>query len=216
MKLYLRDRNEPLIEAWRKWFEDEPGDISIECGNIFDQPADAIVSPANSFGWMNGGIDQAYTDRFGTKTQERLHSVLLRDHWGELPVGQAVIVETEDPEFPLLVSAPTMRIPETVQGTLNAYLAFRAAKLAVIQWNERNLSTQIRSILCPGLATATGRIPYDLVARQMLCAWRAPMWPGACEGDFATPWALGCFMKGEMSYQEACHYIRSKRQNPQP
>ncbi len=46
-----------------------------------------------------------------------------------LKVGQAAIIETEDPQnvIPYLICAPTMRVPEIVSGTSNAYLAFRAS-----------------------------------------------------------------------------------------
>jgi hypothetical protein len=46
----------PLAEAWRKFcghFEC----VSIHHGSILDLDIDAVVSPANSFGFMDGGID---------------------------------------------------------------------------------------------------------------------------------------------------------------
>ena len=41
--------------------------LQISYGDIFKgaPAADAIVSPANSFGFMDGGIDYAYSDHFG-------------------------------------------------------------------------------------------------------------------------------------------------------
>jgi len=206
MKTILRDRNEELVEAWKGWFKDEPvlpdSEIVIEQGDIFDGPGDCIVSPANSFGIMNGGIDQAYTDRFGIIVQERIQKILRDKYWGELPVGCAVIVPTDDPEFPWCASAPTMRVPESVSNTLNAYHAFRAVRLAVERHNKDPRAAEhpnwtIKSILCPGLGTATGKLDYDLCARQMLCAYRAPDWPGDCSENFTTPWAMGRFMRGE-------------------
>jgi O-acetyl-ADP-ribose deacetylase (regulator of RNase III) len=196
MKTILRDKNQGLVDAWMGWFKDEPGEVVIECGDIFDGPADAVVSPANSFGIMNGGIDQAYTERFGTKVQARVQKEIRERYWGELPVGAAVIVRTDDPEFPWCISAPTMRVPEQISRTLNAYLAFRAVRLAVQRHNAEN-ELPIRSILCPGLGTTTGKLDYDLCARQMLCAYRAPAWPRDPAEDFTTPWALGRFMRGE-------------------
>lgn len=49
MRLHLRDRNEALVEAWRREFGGL-ANVEVSCGDIFDVPADAIVSPANSFG----------------------------------------------------------------------------------------------------------------------------------------------------------------------
>ncbi len=49
-----------------------------------------------------------------------------------LKIGQAIIMETNDPDQQIkyLISAPTMRVPENVENTPNAYLAFRATLLA--------------------------------------------------------------------------------------
>ncbi len=60
MKIILVDTNQAVVEAWRAVGLEE-----AHCGSIFDYPAVAIVSPANSFGFMDGGIDLAYSERFG-------------------------------------------------------------------------------------------------------------------------------------------------------
>lgn len=201
MKIILRDHNQGLVDAWNGWFKDEAGEFQIEVGDIFDGPADCIVSPANSFGIMNGGIDQAYTDRFGIIVQERIQKILKEQYWGELPVGCAVIVPTDNAEYPWCACAPTMRVPESVGNTLNAYHAFRAVLMAIERHNKDPRAAdhpnwEIKSVLSPGLGTATGKLDYELCARQMLCASRAPEWPGDCSANFTTPYALGEFMKG--------------------
>jgi len=127
MKIYLRDINPGMTEAWKLWFG-EIEDVEISTGDIFGGPkADAIISPANSFGFMDGGIDLAYSGKFGWGLQKRLQEKLKKEYYGELPIGQAVIVPTENQDIPYCISAPTMRIPMFVQGTMNAYYAFRAA-----------------------------------------------------------------------------------------
>jgi O-acetyl-ADP-ribose deacetylase (regulator of RNase III) len=180
--IHLRDLGAELIEAWRREFADVPS-VEISQGDIFsmklgpvgandpiDVTADAIISPANSFGFMNGGIDAVYTYQLGPQVQERLRERLARDFAGELPVGQAVIVPTGREQIPWCISAPTMRVPGIVADTPNAYLAFRAALMAVLAHN-RIEAQPIRSILCPGLATAVGRMPVARCARQMRVAW---------------------------------------------
>ena len=169
-KILLRDRNAGMVEAWREFFSTEP-DVEISHGDIFDLRADALVSPANSFGYMDGGIDGVYSRHFGWELSERLREVLRRDWDGELPVGCAVIVETRDPRIPYLVSAPTMRVPMNVSNTVNAYLAFRAALIAVRNHNRANPGS-IGSLLCPGLATFYGCMPPRRSAVQMLLAYR--------------------------------------------
>jgi O-acetyl-ADP-ribose deacetylase (regulator of RNase III) len=182
IEIHLRDLSEALVEAWNREFAGVAS-VTTSCGDIFsDRPgpvadddpidvtADAIVSPANSFGFMDGGIDAVYTHVFGAGLQARLQAVLERDHGGELPVGSAVIVPTMRAEIPWCISAPTMRVPAVVDTTANAYLAFRAALRAVLAHNTSGLP-RIARVLCPGLATAVGRMPVARCARQMRVAW---------------------------------------------
>lgn len=165
----LRDRNAALVEAWRRNFADRP-EVEVGHGDIFEARADALVSPANSFGYMDGGIDAVYLERFGSGLQWTLQQHLRQHHHGELAVGEAVIVDTGDIEIPWLISAPTMRVPAPVPNTLNAYLALRAAFRAVLAHNLTG-NEPIRSVLCPGLATAIGAMPAERCARQMRFAY---------------------------------------------
>jgi O-acetyl-ADP-ribose deacetylase (regulator of RNase III) len=167
MRLHLRDRNADLVAAWQREFSGV-ANVEVSCGDIFDIAADAVVSPANSFGFMDGGIDLVYSRRFGWDLQERLQALLRAEHAGELPVGQAVIVGTLATDIPWLISAPTMRVPADVSGTVNAYLALRAALLAVRCHADE---PRIETVLCPGLGTAVGRMPAARAARQMAHAW---------------------------------------------
>jgi O-acetyl-ADP-ribose deacetylase (regulator of RNase III) len=184
--LHLRDLSARLVESWREEFADIPG-VTISQGDIFsekpgpvsasdpiDVRADAVVSPANSFGFMDGGIDLVYTYQLGPQVQERLRALLAEQHGGELPVGQAVIVPTGHADIPWCISAPTMRVPTDVSETVNAYLAMRAALLAVLNHNRAS-QQPIRTVLCPGLGTAVGRMPPERCARQMREAWARTM-----------------------------------------
>lgn len=83
-EIHLRDLGEPLVEAWNREFAGVES-VTTSCGDIFslepgpvepgapiDVKADAIVSSANSFGFMDGGIDAVYTNQFGEGLQDRL------------------------------------------------------------------------------------------------------------------------------------------------
>jgi O-acetyl-ADP-ribose deacetylase (regulator of RNase III) len=142
----------------------------VSCGDIFGVDADAVVSPANSFGFMDGGVDRVYLDRLGWDLQDRLQQLLRERHDGELPVGQAVVLETLCPSPRYLVSAPTMRLPGPVPQTLHAYLAFRAALQAVRALDAARPGA-VGSLVCPGMATARGQMPVDRCARQMRAAY---------------------------------------------
>jgi O-acetyl-ADP-ribose deacetylase (regulator of RNase III) len=169
IKIYLRDRNEFIIDEWEKAFEHCP-DVFISCGDIFDIQADAIISPANSFGFMDGGIDGVYSLYFGLQLQESLKKKIADEFYGELTVGSAALIETGNTSIKYLLSCPTMRVPEDVSKTANAYLAFRAGLIEVIRHNKIN-GNKISSILCPGLGTLTGKISARNCAMQMKIAY---------------------------------------------
>jgi O-acetyl-ADP-ribose deacetylase (regulator of RNase III) len=162
---HLRDRGGSLTAAWQKHFAGI-AEVQPATGDIFGVRVDAIVSPANCFGFMDGGIDRAYSERFGWQLQDRLREIIRRDWDGELPIGLALLLETGDKDIPYLISAPTMRAPVNVAKTLNAYLAFRAVLRVVDRHNQRQ-GRPIQSVACPGLGTGTGEMPADVCARQM-------------------------------------------------
>lgn len=170
MKLHLCDKNPAVVAAWREAFADTP-DVTVSRGDILELEGDAIVSPANSFGWMDGGIDLAYIKRFGSPVEQALRRRIEIMHDGELPVGVATAVDTNDWRIPLLISAPTMRIPTRVPNTVNAYLAMRAALITFLlrPWSPANKYGDL--LLCPGLCTLTGRMPPMQAAEQMRQAW---------------------------------------------
>ena len=172
-EIYLIDLSTDLVEAWAEAF-DGFDDIEVSCADIFSRSADAIVSPANSFGIMDGGIDRVLRDKLGYGTENRLQDAIVEQFHGELPVGSALVVETKTPPWHHLVAAPTMRIPERVAHTLNAYHAFRAILLA---FKAHNLSAsedqQIATLVCPGLATGIGGMEPRVCAGQMRMAYNA-------------------------------------------
>ena len=153
-----------LYNAWQDVFSDCE-DVSCHHGDILQTSATALVSPANSFGYMDGGFDLKISQKLGWEVEGRVRAQILEHHDGELPVGSAVIVETGYAELPLLICAPTMRVPMDVSKTVNAYLAFRGVLRAVAQRGD------ISSIACPGLGTGEGRMPVERCAAQMRYAY---------------------------------------------
>ena len=88
MKLYLIDTNPQVVESWQRVFEDQT-QIEVKQDSVFNHTADAIVSPANSFGFMNGGIDFAISKNLGWHIEKKLQKKIREKHFGELLVGQA-------------------------------------------------------------------------------------------------------------------------------
>ena len=156
------------MDAWARAFADCP-QVRAEQGDYFRTDADAVVSPANSFGFMDGGLDLVISQHLGWGVEDRVRAVLMAEHEGELPVGQAFIVPTDNARHPWLVFAPTMRVPMNVAKTAHAFLAMRAILRAVRLHSAAH--PLIRSVLCPGLGTGNGCMPPKRCAKQMRQAY---------------------------------------------
>ncbi|EAX8243735.1 phage tail protein [Salmonella enterica] len=133
---------------------------------------DCMVSAANSFGLMDGGVDAAITAYFGPQLQERVQQHIIREYLGEQPVGTAFVIETGNSQHPWLVHAPTIRVPLIIDGTDAVYNATRAALLAIFQHNKSaGEGRKIKSVVFPAMGAGCGQVSPDSVARQMKLAW---------------------------------------------
>ena len=166
MKITLIDTNPKLISAWREFFAEAENVIIVE-GDLTTVTCDAIVSPANSFGFMDGGVDYAISERLGWHIEKELQQRIKALPEGELLVGRALILETGDRQIPYLISAPTMRIPTNfnIDTSVNAYLAMKAVLIA------GKAHEHISSIAVPGFCTGVGRMQPIICARQMFLAY---------------------------------------------
>lgn len=173
--IYLIDINKDLVKYWKKFFINYSEVVVLE-GDYFQQPADVMVSPANSFGIMDGGIDLPIRDNLGFRVQRNLQKEIIDNYHGELPVGSAIIIKTDSKDWPFLVSAPTMRVPEDVSFTLNPYLAFRAALLEVIKFNKVN-DKKLTSLVCCGMGTGYGHVHPKRCAALMRAAYQTMLAP---------------------------------------
>lgn len=177
MRLVLAATDAALADAWREECGSLPN-VSLHRGSILDLDVDALISPANSFGFMDGGIDGVYRRHFGGHIQERLQALIRAQHDGELPVGQAEIIATDHPRLRFLISAPTMRVPMNVAGTAHPYLAARAVFRLVKQGvfapgsgGEGHVSSRVSSVAMPGLGTGVGGVAARACARQVRLAY---------------------------------------------
>ena len=131
------------------------------------------VSPANSFGFMDGGVDKIYSRRMFRDVEDRVKNVITklgrksklgRDY---LPVGSAIIVPADNSGQKFMISAPTMLFPQDVTGTNNAYYAF----LAVLHVISTCPLASYADIVIPGLCTGYGNISYEESAKQIYKAY---------------------------------------------
>ena len=176
MKLILCAVDESLAEAWQRFCGDLDF-VEIHSGNILDVPCDAIVSPANSFGFMDGGLDLVYLRHFGFGLQDRVQRMIVERHDGELLVGAADVVETGDARIPYMVIAPTMRVPMMLTESVNPYLVARAVLLLVTRKMFASgldagqpIASKIERVAMSGLGTGVGHVSPNVCARQVRAA----------------------------------------------
>jgi O-acetyl-ADP-ribose deacetylase (regulator of RNase III) len=188
-KLIVSAINTSLHQEFLKAFEGFP-EVEVVFNRFEDTNFDCVVSAANSFGLMDGGVDQCITDYFGLQMMRRVQSRIIQEFAGEQPVGTSIIVrglnfdmigsETRFDRMKFVAHTPTMRVPRDVNGSDHAYKAMKAALLAVKAHNHIvDTSPQgvgpthlvrINSVVTPGLATLAGRVPHDVAAKQMALA----------------------------------------------
>ncbi len=174
--IILIDKSSALVDAWCHMFAGVKRVRSV-VGDYFQLPSDGIVSPANSFGIMDGGLDLEIRNELGWGIQSELQQRILEKYHGEMPVGCAEILETNHPRWPYMIAAPTMRVPMSVARTLHAYLAFRAILIAIEAWNRNPNTARIDTLVCCGLGTGVGSMASKTCAGQMRMAFQSMVGP---------------------------------------
>ncbi|MFF3867678.1 macro domain-containing protein [Micromonospora sp. NPDC001898] len=166
LKVVLKDVNAKVVQAWRAAFADTP-EVEIHKGSITSQHADAWVSPTNSAGRMDGGVDAVIKRHLGAGIQLRVQRAIRDQFGGALPVGSAVCVPSGATNPKFLISTPTMeQSVQDVSETLNVALACAAAFQAIHMQNEKEPGS-IRSVALVGMGAATGRVVPRVCANLM-------------------------------------------------
>lgn len=148
----------PRVRVFQAKFEDLP-------------PHDCFVTAGNSYGLMTAGIDAVVVERFGEPIMQAVQLRILSDYFGEQPVGTAFVLPTGDERIPFLCHAPTMRVPQSIDGTEKVYLATFAALVAVFHHN-RTAERTIETVAMPAMGTGFGQVSFDEAARQMAVVYR--------------------------------------------
>ena len=184
MHIYLIDKNIHTTTAWSRYFK-YVSDVTVFHGG-FDyfmqtHKVDCVVSPANSYGLMDGGYDLAITDWFGPDLSRKVQQYIIDNLKGEQPVGTSIIIDTD--VYPSkLIHTPTMRIPSAIKDPMVAYTCMRTCLMKALENN-------IDSILIPAFGGGCGRIPSETLARLMFEAYDQVMNPPSKLGwEYAERW----------------------------
>lgn len=166
MKYILINPSQEIVNAWQLYFKNEPN-VEIRQGDLTKVECDAIVSPANSFGFMDGGVDYAISDRFGWDIEVRLQQQIQALPEGELLIGKALVIEIMNGNVPYLIAAPSMRVPMSfnIATSVNAYLAMKATLI------EAKKHPNIETVAMTSFCTGVGRMKPKTAAKQMYQAF---------------------------------------------
>ncbi|MEV0564016.1 macro domain-containing protein [Dactylosporangium sp. NPDC050588] len=166
LKVVLSDVNAKVVQAWRSAFQDNP-EVEIVKGSILNQRVDAWVSPTNSQGSMDGGVDAVVKRHLGAGIQLRVQRAIRDGFAGTLPIGSAVCVPSGAATPRFLISTPTMtQSVQNVRETLNVALACAAAFQAIHMQNAAEPGS-ITSVALVGMGAATGKVPPQVCANLM-------------------------------------------------
>jgi len=169
----LHKNIEPIFNSVFDQSNNKYKNISVEYSNIAQcNSFDCIVSPANSFGQMDGGIDGVLSymlctidniDHIGQKVRK----VIADEYYGEQPVGTCILLRTDNNKYPYLAHAPSMTNPKNVSKTLNAYYAFKSVLGSVVNHNKNSNISKINSILTTTFCTGCGDMTIKTALTQM-------------------------------------------------
>ena len=165
MEIILLDNKKEMCQAWRKYFS-EFEDVKIICeflefADLDD--VDCYVSPANSYGLMDGGYDKALTMLFGVELQRRVQDYIISNLYGEQQVGSSIIVDIPG-EKKKLIHTPTMRVPSRINDPEVIYTSMRSTLICALKNN-------VGKIVIPAFGGATGRLLPDVIAEEMFKAY---------------------------------------------
>ena len=145
----VADRNKRIIDAIKYYdctFDAEVGDPLA-----FD--VDAVVSPANTAGIMNGGYDAILRNYFGVSLEYRVRESIRAK---PISVGEARAIQTTHDRIKWLIVAPTVSIAaDGLSG--HASVAYSAAYSSVIEANR----VGVVRLGMTGLGTGAGGLNYN-------------------------------------------------------
>lgn len=172
MQIYLLDFNNEMITAWKKHFHPIFDDIAPvefvqnDFGTFMEEhevDIDAVVSPANAYGLMDGGYDEALTKYFGNELQLMVQKKIVQELYGEQPVGTSISLKIPHRNI-RLIHTPTIRTPSEIKDQTIIYQCMRTTLMEA-------LNNNCKSVVIPAFGGSTGRVEPDIIAKMMYRAY---------------------------------------------
>ncbi|KAJ3015077.1 hypothetical protein HKX48_004795 [Thoreauomyces humboldtii] len=204
----LANLDEDLTDAYTRYFDSyltvNGGRVSVVWEGLqwVSGDFDCIVSPANSYGLMDGGADWSISFHLAggpAGLVAHVQRAILDRFAGQQPVASSFIIDVEEkvkeylrtpgnhhvydettevrlPRF--LAHTPTMRTPHRLDATTEVpYDAMWSTLTAIREHNMIAEATDrpdrvIRNVLIPGFGTSYGAVPPKVGARQLALAYK--------------------------------------------
>lgn len=176
MQIYIAALDSGTAAVFKAEFTGTP--VEITYGNLLEVAVDTIVSPANSYGYLDGGIDKVYREYFGLQLESDLLEAIAR-LGGTLQVGQALTIGTPSgSRIKRIIFAPTVEMPEAVPS-VNVFRATRAALREVSRLERQSRRREgtghsersAPQVFFPAMGTGVGQVEAVEAAREMRLAW---------------------------------------------
>lgn len=134
--------------------------IEISKGNILDADVDVIVNPADSYGWMKGGVSAVIKEKAGPEVEKE---AILK---GPTPIECAILTSGGRTRFKAIIHAPTL---DTHCDRASPEIILEAATAALKLADKSGYS----SIALPGMGTGQGKADPEVAAKAMISAIRS-------------------------------------------
>jgi O-acetyl-ADP-ribose deacetylase (regulator of RNase III) len=178
---------DPKIDMCNEWdraireSKIESGNFKIYNGKLQTCPYkfDCIVSPANSFGKMDGAFDLAISTMFSPrdidKSINHVQNFLYKKFNGYQIIGTSIVIPMQ--KFNInckwLLHVPTMKQPCNMFWYKDiVYNCMFSLLNSIHQHNMQYPDHKIQTVFLTGLATGIGRIPTAVAASQMILAYK--------------------------------------------
>ena len=166
MKIYFLDKSKGKMSFMKRYFQGEK-DMEFICEDLetflANTPVECVVSPANSFGLMDGGYDFYITKYFGEQLQTRVQEYIIKHYNGEQPLGTSFLIKAND-KGQSLIHTPTMQTPRVIKDKFIIYQCMRSTLMCAKKH-------KVKSIVIPLFGCGIGSVHPQIVAEMMSRAY---------------------------------------------
>jgi len=159
---------------------DKEDNIHLYNGDFQDLKFDAIVSPANSYGIMEGGFDMHLNNYLSNELNYKDFIKMIQKQLSKKvnllqQPGSAILLETNNSKCPYLIHSPTMQIPSIIYNKEIVYWCIYNILTLIYNHNEnciKDKETKINTICMPGMGTGCGQLTYKDFVKLLYLAYK--------------------------------------------